>query len=194
MPAKYRVRLLYVERVTLNAVANSYDKIVFSLDNPYDPYTSVGGHQPRGYDQLGALYKKVAVINCSWRLRYSYGSTDTGILMTTRLCDTLDESIDFKDLMEEPRNRTKVLGASENSKSMRTVRGKVNLSRWTKTKWTDPERHASSTGAVTGQCRRAYLEIFQHALNAVTNPGNTDMIVELWYDLLFFDRADVAAS
>lgn len=60
-PNKMRVRLKYVDQITLNAAAVSAAIHVFRANSLYDPdYTSTG-HQPSNFDKLATIYDRYTV-------------------------------------------------------------------------------------------------------------------------------------
>lgn len=75
---KKRVVMRWYERsFSLNpGVAGTIAALVFNATSPYDPYTSGGGHQANGFDQLvGVLYDHYTVIKSSCQV--TFNNTDT---------------------------------------------------------------------------------------------------------------------
>lgn len=65
VPTKMYTKLKYVEFVQLNpGAAGAVATHVFSANGMYDPDITGSGHQPRGFDQLMALYDHYAVKFC----------------------------------------------------------------------------------------------------------------------------------
>lgn len=55
----------------LNGGAGTVDSLVFRTNNLYDPLYAAGGEQPRGYDQLGALYSYYTVLGARITVKYT---------------------------------------------------------------------------------------------------------------------------
>lgn len=66
------VDLIYVEYVSLGSIVTSAHE--FRLNSPYDPYYSGGGHQPRGFDQWAAFYRRYRVTQA----KLSFQCADSG--------------------------------------------------------------------------------------------------------------------
>lgn len=81
-PNKYFCKMTYGENVILTAgTAGVYGlESVFRLNSLYDPDFAGVGHQPYGYDQMGALYRRYLVTAVSITLVFSDPSED-GLLI-----------------------------------------------------------------------------------------------------------------
>lgn len=70
VPYKLTTSLLYQERVTLTPAAGVAAVHIFSANGTYDPNITGVGHQPRGFDQMMALYDHNVVIGAEIRVDY----------------------------------------------------------------------------------------------------------------------------
>lgn len=70
IPYKLKTSMLYQERVTLAPAAGVASVNVFSVNGTFDPNITGIGHQPRGFDQLMALYDHNVVVSCDIRVDY----------------------------------------------------------------------------------------------------------------------------
>jgi len=70
IPYKLTTSMLYSARVTLSPTLGVAAVHVFSANGTYDPDITGVGHQPRGFDQLMALYDHNVVIACDIRVDY----------------------------------------------------------------------------------------------------------------------------
>lgn len=65
-----RTKLRYVQRVEFTPTGTSVIQSPFRANGMYDPYVPVGGHQPRGFDEMMAIYETFTVhgstISCSF--------------------------------------------------------------------------------------------------------------------------------
>mgnify|MGYP000665845920 FL=1 len=62
-PKNKLVSLRYVWQGALDASAGGLASKQFNLNGMYDPEVAVGGHQPRGFDQLMAAYNRYCVVS-----------------------------------------------------------------------------------------------------------------------------------
>lgn len=71
-PQEMRATLRYVD--TFNLTPSSQSATGFSIrgNDLYDPQVSVGGHQPRGFDQYTVLYKKFTVVASKISVTFAY--------------------------------------------------------------------------------------------------------------------------
>lgn len=75
-PQQVKVRLRYVDVLTMTSTAGAITKNAFSMNSLYDPdYTGVG-HQPYGFDQWGALYQYYTVLGSKLTCHWSPNSQD----------------------------------------------------------------------------------------------------------------------
>lgn len=76
-PQSLRTTLRYVVRKDFNvdSLANiSYER--FRANGMYDPEVSLGGHQPRGFDQAMALYQTFTVVASRISVNFAYTGYD----------------------------------------------------------------------------------------------------------------------
>ena len=75
LPAqRYITSMKYSQTFTISSALGAVQR--FNLNNIYDPDRTGVGHQPYGYDQLGAIYNRYRVIACHWAINV-YPSTGT---------------------------------------------------------------------------------------------------------------------
>lgn len=61
LPATLKTRLIYEDVITINPGAGAAGTHVFSANGVYDPDITGVGHQPRGRDEIAALYNHYTV-------------------------------------------------------------------------------------------------------------------------------------
>ncbi len=65
-----RGKQMYHERVVLgDGILNPYPYI-FQLNNTFDPNQTGTGHQPRGRDELAAIYNEYTVLRAKWKVEF----------------------------------------------------------------------------------------------------------------------------
>ena len=69
-PQRMFMKHRYVDTVTLQCVVGGITDAAYSyrLNSVYDPDTTVGGHQPQGYDTMATLYNRYIVYGVSIQL------------------------------------------------------------------------------------------------------------------------------
>lgn len=92
VPYKLMTSMLYQERVTLSPLAGVQSVHVFSANGTYDPNITGVGHQPRGFDQLMALYDHNVVIMSEIVVDYPSLTVGANVNPTTCYIAALDQA------------------------------------------------------------------------------------------------------
>jgi hypothetical protein len=109
----------YVACVELSGASGSAGSYQFYLNNLYDPDYSGTGYQPRGFDQIAALYQKYAVEECDWEVTFVQDST-VATAVSVMPCDASDViSPVYANGVEQ---QSKVLGSDKATPPV-TIRG-----------------------------------------------------------------------
>ena len=84
-PQEMRASLRYVDSLDFVPTSHTTVRQTFLANGLYDPHTSTGGHQPRGFDEFMAIYNKFTVKSSKISVTFTYegyngpyGSTATG--------------------------------------------------------------------------------------------------------------------
>lgn len=103
LPAQLKTQFRYAETFSMNpSLADVASTYLFSLNGLYDPnYTGIG-HQPRGFDQLMALYDHYVVIGTTITLRVANqnSSANQQALVSMILLDGSVARTSFNDIFE----------------------------------------------------------------------------------------------
>lgn len=62
VPRQRIVKLRYSEAAGLSTTSGVLQTVIMGANDPYDPYTSSGGHQPMGWDTMATMYNEYVVI------------------------------------------------------------------------------------------------------------------------------------
>jgi hypothetical protein len=73
LPVRFKAKLRYASRFSLNPGAGTLAVHVFSANGTYDPDITGVGHQPKGWDQLIALYDHFVVTHARIRVDLAPG-------------------------------------------------------------------------------------------------------------------------
>lgn len=108
-PAQYKVKLRYATQVSINPSAGTGTAALFSANGIYDCEVAVGGHQPRGHDEMFNAYDHVRVLGSKITCLFANNTNDPN-LVGVYLTDTTTTVTNHIDLMERPRTIFRVMG------------------------------------------------------------------------------------
>lgn len=96
-----KVTMIYHERFSLNPAVASLASYVFRANSCYDPNYTGTGHQPRGFDQLMALYDHGTVIGSKMDVGI-FSPNSVGATVAVNLRDSVSTPSTFDDMLEVP--------------------------------------------------------------------------------------------
>lgn len=110
------VTMRYAETFELTAVSVVVHKS-FRANGLFDPDVSVGGHQPRGFDQFMALYDRFMVLSATLNIKAFSTSTNPWFIScrVQDSADTLDSSLTTGVLETKGNNVWRVTAADANN-------------------------------------------------------------------------------
>lgn len=103
MPNKFATKLRYVGQANLNPTTGGLAAAhIINAIGCYQPDITGGGHQPRGFDQIMAMYDHYQVIGAKITVQFmqAYGSTYNPIYIGIALKDDLTPYVDPNDYLE----------------------------------------------------------------------------------------------
>lgn len=96
-----RVKQLYHERISLGDAATAPYPYVFRLNSLYDPNETGTGHQPRGYDELAAIYNSYTVLGAKWKVEAVAAQSSDDIRVFCHVStDSVSDIVSIQDGME----------------------------------------------------------------------------------------------
>jgi hypothetical protein len=106
-PDRARVKLKYIQTVTMNSYLGALDTQEFWGNGAYDPDKTGTGTQPTGFDQWAALYDKYTVIASSIKVRLvdlqgSGGDTESLLLAILPCTETSFAPTDINEIAALP--------------------------------------------------------------------------------------------
>ena len=125
-PDRHVARLKYCDFVTLNATASgSAVPLIhhFRANSLYDPDQSSSGHQPRGFDELAAIYDHYCVIGSKIKVSFENDVDhvqEAGQYCFLMLQDTNNTPTSLIDILEES-NKNKVAYKQRNSTTSKNI-------------------------------------------------------------------------
>lgn len=178
VPTKMFTKLRYCENITLNPGAGGIDVKVYSANGCYDPYITGVGHQPRGFDELMALYDHYVVLGSKMTIDAAPGQ-GTPSIIGVNLIDNTSTLGNPNDYQEAGYCNSRLLAAGESAgtkKIVSTFSAKKFLGR--SNVLSDPELKGSQTANPT---EGAYYHIWTSPADSASDPSATSIIVRIDY-------------
>ncbi len=105
LPTSFKCTMIYASTFPLNVGAGGVPAVrVFSANGLFDPDITGVGHQPRGFDQLMALYDHYTVIGSKCEALFSADEAANPLCFGIALMDGPTTSADADNYLEEPFN------------------------------------------------------------------------------------------
>lgn len=152
---------------------------MFSANGMYDPDVAVGGHQPRGFDQLSAIYDEYQVRECIVEVYFACMASSSIVRPFIAIRPSSSELPDATNIFEGPDRvlSTKVIsGAGENGADSTYLRMKVDPIKWLGNTGVDNEATRSPVNSNPGDQCVFYI--------GATNPRNTSQTLAMDCDIV----------
>lgn len=166
MPTKFKTKLLYGDTFSLNPGSGVVNSYIFNATGMYDPNTTGVGHQPRGFDELMAMYDHYTVIGAKITLKFDNSANAFPVKGMVRLKDGTSFSSQVIDWQEDGYQRN-VLISGNQGPAYASLTHTINPAKFLgrSKAMADPELKGSS---VSNPAENAYFHV---GLNAF---GSTD--------------------
>jgi len=106
-PNRKLVKLRYVEnQLSMDPTTANFDSYAFRANSVFDPDVQLGGHNPMGFNQWAAIYRKYTVLGAKISMQYTPTATGNtapgffGILLANSPTDIKTYSSDINALLE----------------------------------------------------------------------------------------------
>lgn len=113
LPTRFKTHLRYCEGITLNAGAAGVNVGVFRANGLFDPNADVGGHQPRGWDELIPMFQHATVIGSKITAQFLNEDSANAQTVGIALRGSTNKAITVNDYVEGGHVRYKMLGSNE---------------------------------------------------------------------------------
>lgn len=119
---KVKSNLMYATTLDLNPAAGGLAAVhVFSANGLYDPDVSGTGHQPRGFDQLIALYDHYVVIAA--KITWKFGTTNASVYDQVACISVRDDTTTSSNMIDNTERAVSIFeimpaGPSADTKSL----------------------------------------------------------------------------
>lgn len=156
--------------------------LVYSLNSVYDPFVALGGHQPRGLDQLFAMFDAATVIGT----RFEIWAVSEGepVLLTVMCRDSSDTITDYRDALENGYSKHKIIGPQGTDGG--TIMFDINPNKYLGRSHplSDPQLKNS---AVNGPAEQLYCHIHNTNMKANGDTGTLNIIIKIAYTTIFHE-------
>ncbi len=197
MPRTYTCKLRYTEQIQLD-IASSQDAAtyLFRCNGVRDPNYTGTGHQPKGYDQLSAMFTQSAVIGSRIKAVFICRGALTVDMQKCGIRIQNDTLITNNTItIAESRAKSeKQLGIANSSNGIKTIVKNFSTKKWFHTSdiVAYDSEYAETTAANVPQA--AYYAVYLRTTNADVDPAAVDVEVTLEYIVTFFNRPNLAQS
>jgi len=189
----FKTSLRYTDYVTFDAGAGLASTRVYSVNSLFDPDVTGVGHQPRGFDQIIAMYNYYRVTSAKIFVDAVGGPTATGqpcILTLSASRDAAPYSASIYDYTEQPNVTYEMMSGDASAKV------KLSLS-------ADPSKMIGSDAdqlfligtSAASPNTQVYFHVSQLSSDlSAENPGPISLIVTIVYDVEFTAPIDPPSS
>lgn len=184
---RLRTWLRYSEIVTVTTAASGYGLYVFNLNGLFDPNQTGTGHQPRGYDQLSALYQRYRVLFTKWQVILQSNLSTSQALLGVQPSNSSGTG-SFNDLMEQ----SYAVVAPMTGAKAAVINGGIDLAKLngkTHTAYMADDTTQALTSANPGE-----ILALNVGINDYLGSASYVVTVSLWYECEFSDPLQLNQS
>lgn len=188
---RLRTTLCYVEKIVLSGLS-SFD-YQFRLNSLFDPNLTGTGHQPKGFDQLAALYNRYRVYRAKYRVTFAQTSNTIPLYCGAAPTNTLTGFTDITDHAETAFCNY-IVAVNSNPLPTGDFTGSVDLAVLNgKSRVAYAADDTTQALVSTNPAEQLNLHVMVQTLDNSTNVSMT-FIVQIWYDCEFSDPAQLGQS
>lgn len=190
LPNKFTSKLRYCDQQSLNPGAGTTATQLYRANGLYDPDSTGVGNQPRGWDQMIALYNHAIVIGS--RITVQFCNTGTvPVIVGVALRDDTTTASDVIDYIEGANCRYLTVGPNT-GESNRTVSFNFNNKFLGISKPLASENLRNTASANASEMGTYHL--FVAAADGSSDPGAITCVTTIEYITVFTERKDLAQS
>lgn len=188
-PMRFPTKMIYVEQFTLDPGSGTLAGYVFSGNGLYDPNITGTGHQPRGFDQLMAMYDHYVVVGSKCNVKLA-PSNQTPAICCLAVQDGTGVSSDINNYLEHRLSRYTSTGSDMSSRSLtiasspRTYLGRSKV-------LSDPELKGTASANPT---EGYYFVVATEATDNAGDPGVFSCVATIEYSVVFIEPKRMTQS
>lgn len=188
-----RVTLKFGQVASIDAGVGAMGGFAVAASNPHAAVSS-GHDQPRGFDQLMALYDHFVVMGAKAKFTFcSQSDTTLTSLVGVSLADSNAIQTSALEVLESRQTRTKCLSTRSAGDAIQTIWHSYNAAKFFNVK--DPKGKGSLLGtASSSPSDNAYWIVQAGAADGSSDIGVVPVIIEVWYDILLLEPKTPATS
>jgi hypothetical protein len=195
LPARLHARLKYVSSGVALSAGVTPGVHVFSANGLYDPDITGTGHQPRGFDQLIALYDHYVVLKSKCKVEFSAPTSNTLQVVGVEVQATSTAQSDYIDYTEQPQCTFSLGPYFASSGAIDSP--KVHEITWDAKKFMgipDPITATKLQGSVSANpADGAFFHVFNQSYEGSVS-ATIGMLTSIEYDVVFIEPVPVASS
>lgn len=190
MPTVYTTKLKYTQiiQIASNIVAGVASVIVFSANGLYQPNITSSDHQPRGYDEIQALYSHYRVLGSKITFRCTNGDSNFGAITGISLQASSSANTYITDYTEDSNTVKRMVGNNDGS-SVGVMTYKCAPHKFLGLKYDEDNLRGNVSSNPSEQ---AYYHIFTNNVGGTTSAVTGE--VEIEYLCQFFEPLSLTQS
>lgn len=180
LPDDQVVKFRYSTQGTLNPGLGAVDTHLFSANGMYDPDVAVGGSQPRGFDQIMALYDHYVVLNARATVWFTPVATATNnYVVGVSLEDDTTAAVTLVDYAEGFRVSSGVLQSNGDAKCFKMDFSATEFFGRSKSAVLGDDQLYGTTSANPSE--QAIFHLFAGPANPTEDPGSLNFYIVIDY-------------
>lgn len=181
VPKSIKVRMRYVQDITLDPATGGGASHIFRANGMYDPDVTGTGHQPYGFDQLMTLFNHFTVVGSKCTARFNNTDSSNIYNVAIGVYDSATSSTASRIWnLERPGTTYTALGLATGGSNLKTLSKTFSTRKYFNIKNpTDVSRLQG--GQVSDPTEQAYFYVIAQASASGTNPGVLDVNVTVDY-------------
>lgn len=126
LPLSFKTTLRYCDTDVLNPGAGTIDTDTYGANCLWDPFLGAGGHQPRGWDELIALYNHCTVIGSRIAVQWANEDPNNSMVVGIALRAGTNTETSINDYIEQGNCTYSILGSRDGGGEVKTSHYKFN--------------------------------------------------------------------
>ena len=182
-PSTTKTIMRYNDTLSFQNIAGTPDIQIYRANGLFDPAVSLGGHQPRFFDQLMALYDHFVVIGVRAKFELANKAGNDSLLMGMTVQDA-STTRTMNDYLESRNSVHKQIEGGGNGKGTLAMNVNPNKFLGRSHPLSDPQLKGSASSDPTEQ---AYIHLWVIDPSGLAMPNNVTGIINLEYTAILIE-------
>lgn len=191
VPAKKRTVLKYSDIYQLTDTIVGFQSFVFRANSVFDPEQPIGGHQPMGFDQYATFYNNYRVHASTIKISVSQNQSTVPCIVGITPSRSATSYLTTAQL-ELPGTVTSMIAQDTAGPNVKSLTLTMDIEKFDGnfgTKFDDEHEAAVTANPVS---EKFFIIWVKSAVAALT--VDSSFLVEIFYDVEFFNRKDLPTS